>query len=189
MPRTSHPVYRIENGFRLIEINLREIRQLFNSLDPAPFHEQDLDAAAEEYIVGAVRELGLHEPNKLIVYLPQPACADVDAAGLPAAIQHYFAYRAAHVASELKQTLRFGAVSLAIGFAFLFLCLTLRQVSSVVISGAAAQIFAEGLLIVGWVALWRPLEVFLYEWWPIRYRQRLFDYLASMPVEVRARET
>jgi hypothetical protein len=46
----------------------------------------------------------------------------------------------------------------------------------------------EGLLIVGWVALWRPLEVFLYEWWPIRQRQRRFQYIATMPMEVRSRD-
>ena len=50
----------------LIEIRLRELRQLFNTLDPAPFHEKDLDPAAEEYVVSAMREIGAH-PSRLAV--------------------------------------------------------------------------------------------------------------------------
>ena len=34
-----------------IELRLRRIEQLFDSFDPAPFHEKDLDRDAEEFIV------------------------------------------------------------------------------------------------------------------------------------------
>ena len=50
--------YRLEGSSRLIEIELRDLRQLFNTLDPAPFHERDLDPEAESYIVDALREIG-----------------------------------------------------------------------------------------------------------------------------------
>jgi hypothetical protein len=36
----------------------------------------------------------------------------------------------------------------------------------------------------GWVALWRPLEIFLYEWWPIRAEACLYDRLGEMDVQV-----
>jgi hypothetical protein len=42
----------------------------------------------------------------------------------------------------------------------------------------------ESLLIAGWVAMWRPLEIFLYDWWSIRSEARLFDRLAVMPVRL-----
>ena len=35
----------------LIEVKLTELNQLFNSMDPSPFHERDLDHDAEEFIV------------------------------------------------------------------------------------------------------------------------------------------
>jgi hypothetical protein len=47
-----------------------------------------------------------------------------------------------------------------------------------------ASILHESLLIGGWVAMWRPLEVFLYDWWPIRAEARRFDQLATMPVRL-----
>ena len=41
----------------------------------------------------------------------------------------------------------------------------------------------SGLLILGWVANWKPLETFLYDWWPIRRRLRLYRRLQKAPVE------
>ena len=43
---------------------------------------------------------------------------------------------------------------------------------------------SESLLIGGWVAMWRPIEVFLYEWWPIRAEARLYTRLSEMPVRL-----
>jgi hypothetical protein len=47
------------------------------------------------------------------------------------------------------------------------------------------EIVRESPTIGGWVSMWRPLEVFLYDWWPIRHEARLSDRLASMPVRIR----
>jgi hypothetical protein len=46
------------------------------------------------------------------------------------------------------------------------------------------ELFRESLLIGGWVAMWRPLELFLYDWWPIRAEARLYDRLSDMPVGI-----
>jgi hypothetical protein len=32
--------------------------------------------------------------------------------------------------------------------------------------------------------MWRPLEIFLYDWWPIRAEARLYDRLSAMPVRI-----
>lgn len=33
--------------------------------------------------------------------------------------------------------------------------------------------------------MWRPMEVFLYDWWPIRREAKFQDRLAAMPVQIR----
>jgi hypothetical protein len=43
-------------------------------------------------------------------------------------------------------------------------------------------IVAWGREIGGWVAMWRPLEIFLYDWWPVVSDIRLFRRLAKTPV-------
>jgi len=34
------------------------------------------------------------------------------------------------------------------------------------------------------VAMWRPMEIYLYDWWPLRRRSKIFAKLSHMPVEV-----
>ncbi len=173
--------YRTESGVWLVEIRLHELRQLFNHLDPAPFREKDLDPEAESYIDGAIREIGPRRPKKLLIHLPASLVDSSDARTLPDAVRNYFLYRARQIRRELQRLLARGLVSLVIGLAFLFACLTLRRS---LLSTPGHGMVAEGLLIIGWVALWRPVEIFLYDWWPIRRRQRHFEAIARMPVEV-----
>lgn len=182
-PRHHLDAYRQEAGEYLIEIRLREIRQLFNTLDPSPFHEKDLDPAAEEYLVSALRELGPH-PSRLVLHVPRDAIGEEVHAAV-AAIPNYFQYRARHTGAQLSLMFRRGFISLLVGLAFLFVCLFLRQLFEAW-SGHSVQFLSEGLLILGWVAMWRPVEIFLYDWWPELGKQRLFDRIARLQIETRA---
>lgn len=148
-----------------------------------PFHEKDLDAAAEEYLISAVREIGTHR-SKLILHLPtESASQERDTVAL--AIRHYFAYRARHTGEQLRLMLGRGLISCAIGLAFLFVCLSIRQLFASWGGTANAEILSEGLLILGWVAMWRPIEIFLYDWWPELGKRRLYNRIASMPIDTR----
>lgn len=177
--------YRQEQGVHLIEIRLTSLEQLFNSLDPAPFHSKDLDSTAEEYIVGAMSELPAREAARLVIYLPATTLAA--AAGLADTIHNYFAYREQVVARELRLERRAARWFIAVGLAFLAICLVLRQLALSLGSGPLLQIAAEGLLILGWVGMWRPLEAVLYDWWPLLRRRRVFQRLAAIDVQVLAR--
>lgn len=179
--------YKKEGEQYLVEIKLNEVRQLFNSFDPAPFREKDLEASAETYIVDSVRELHMDTPIKLVLHLPQTACTDDAISSVPVAIHNYFAYRADITAKELRFTLRQGRIALFIGLVFLISCIAAQQmIASLEKTGLMWLIIEEGFLISGWVAMWRPIEVFLYEWWPIRHRRRIHEKLARMPIELRA---
>jgi len=79
---------------------------------------------------------------------------------------------------------RDGRIALATGIAFLFCCVLLRELAFSFGSGAVSDIIGEGMLIIGWVAMWRPLEIFLYEWVPVRRRCRILAKLSKMPVIV-----
>jgi hypothetical protein len=62
-----------------IEVQIGALRQLYNALDPAPFHERDLDPKAVEFIVEHAREVPRDAPLTLIVRLTRetPASEDV----------------------------------------------------------------------------------------------------------------
>lgn len=42
----------------------------------------------------------------------------------------------------------------------------------------------EGFTIAGWVAMWRPMQIFLYEWWPLLRRRSIYANLARASVHV-----
>lgn len=167
-----------------IEINISRVSQLFNSLDPSPFHERDLDQDAEEYIVGSAEEIARQRPLCLVIHLPADQLPATGAPDLGEAIHHYFAYRETHERRRLRLLFHDGRIALLTGLAFLFGCVLLRELALSSGSGAASDILGEGLLIIGWVAMWRPLEIFLYEWVPLRRRCRILAKLSTMPVIV-----
>lgn len=179
-------IYRKEDGRWLIELEVSDPRQLFNSLDPAPFRARDLDDQAVAYITGAVRDLPRGAPFRLRIHLPAAQLGEAITANLPSAIQHFFTYQAAVSARELRRTLSDGRRALAIGLSFLFLCIAARRFLHLLGEGTLAGIVEEGLLIMGWVAMWQPIQVFLYDWWPIRRRRDIERRLAGAEIEIRA---
>src|SRR6185369_12092965 len=110
-----------------IELKLREVGQLFNTMDPSPFHEKDLDHDAEEFIVSWTREFPLDEQVVLVIYLSEiPAEIDSEPM-IEQAIQNYFAYRARLTQKDFRQLMRDGRHSLLIGGLFLAGCLIASQ--------------------------------------------------------------
>jgi hypothetical protein len=185
MPPGGPPAKPGQSGHPPIEIRLSRVAQLFASLDPAPFHEKDLDPAAEAFIVDWVTELPPEACLRLLIHLPAGEAASAEAAGIPAALANYFHAREMAAWRQLKQHWRDGWPTLALGLGFLIVCLGLRQAALELPASVWRDGLAEGLLIAGWVALWRPIQIFLYDWWPIRRRARLAARIAAMPVEVR----
>jgi len=172
-------------GALSIELKLREISQLFNSFDPSPFNEQDLDGDAEEFIVGWARELPRNRPLHLILHLERPLPDGRDSASVADAIHHYFIYRASITRLELRQLFKQGRTSLLIGITFLAGCLLLGRLVAPNEAGAARTIAREGLTIGGWVAMWRPMEIYLYDWWPLWRRAALQRRLGRMKIDLR----
>jgi hypothetical protein len=173
-----------------IEIRVDELSQLFNTLDPFPFHERDLDDDAEEYIVGWARELPTNQPLRIIVHVPRPETETDLARRLEESLQRFFAYRADIVGRDLHELFRIGWRALSIGLAVLGLCLFAGQaVTGRFGAGYLGRFVEEGLIIVGWVANWKPIEIFLYDWWPLTRRRNLYRRLAEATITVTSRET
>jgi hypothetical protein len=169
-----------------IELTVQEVAQLFESLDPYPFLERDLDKDADEFIVGWARELPHDHGLKIVVHFPASEARSRAAGDLEAAIKRHFGRRAEAVRRDLRELFRIGRMSLAIGIAVLATCVGAAQyVELFAGEGPLGIIARESLIILGWVANWRPIEIFLYEWWPIARRRNLFRRLASAAVELR----
>jgi hypothetical protein len=169
-----------------IEIRIGSIAQLFHSLDPSPFHEKDLDKDAEQFIVSWARELPRGRPLRIVVHLPEEQLTRPEAKAIGSAIPQFFAYRAQVIGLELKELFRVGRRALAIGVTVLLLSVVASQaVAARLQSRPLGMVIVESLLIFAWVANWRPIEIFLYDWWPIVRRRDLYRRLGEAEVELR----
>jgi len=173
-----------QTSIHRIEIRLREINQLFNSLDPTPFNEKDLDQNAEDFIVSWVQEFPLKDPVSLLIHLDE--WPEYDPKNLVSdTIHYYFSYRAKMTHLELRRLFKQGRISLLIGSSFVISCiLIIKLFLSYPNQTAWAILIRESLSVAGWVAMWNPMQFFLYDWWPIRRKERIFSKLSVIPVEL-----
>jgi hypothetical protein len=168
-----------------IELRVDDVGQLFDTLDPFPFRERDLDRHAEEYIVGWARELPLDQPIVIIIHLPPEKASEKTAEDVRQSFSHYFDYRAGIVRRDLNELFRIGRRSLAIGTLVLVVSIgTAQIVVGMGLNETIARLVEESSVILGWVANWRPFEIFLYDWWPIWRRLRLYRRLAEAEVRI-----
>ena len=169
-----------------IEVRISDISQLFNTLDPFPFPERDLDKDAEEFIVGWARELPRGLALCIVIHLPAGEAAKQHANQLREGMNRYFAYRASVIDRDIKELFRVGRFSLAIGLGVLALGLIAARLISGGMNPTPVQRFLEeGLIIASWVANWKPIEIFLYDWWPLVRRRNLYRRLAQAQVELK----
>lgn len=171
-----------------IELQVEKVGQLFDSLDPMPFREKDLDRQAEEYIVSWARELPRKVPIRILVHMPAAEASGEHARMVGPAVKRYFDYRAEALTKDLKELFRVGRYSLGIGLIVLAICIVGgRLVARAFWAGEFGALFNEGLIILGWVANWRPIEIFLYDWWPIVRHRNVLKRLAKAEIVIAAR--
>ncbi len=167
----------------VLNLNLADSRQLFNSMDPAPFHQRDLDPEAAAYILDWAREAPGGQALRLVLHMGRGPTTDEDAALLRKSVHEYFQRRALATRRQLQQLFRVGRYSLLIALVFLGLVIVVGEsIASLITRESIVALIQDSLVIGGWVALWRPLEIFLYDWWPIRAEARLFERLGTMDV-------
>jgi hypothetical protein len=166
-----------------IHVRLRELAQLFNSMDPSPFLDRDIDADAEEFILAWARDFPADREFELVIQLATPPPPE-RAAETEEAVRHYFSERGANRRREFRHLMRRGRMSLLIGLVFLAACLTAGNILERHGAFAIAGILKESFIIVGWVAMWRPLEIYLYDWWPLREECHVFERLSRMRVRL-----
>jgi len=168
----------------VIRVRVREVGQLFNSLDPSPFLERDLDDDMVDYITSWAREIPADRPLRLVVHLTQPPRGPDDRQVLEAAIRNYFANAAELKQNEFRQLMRRGWRSLAIGLAVLGATIVAGHLIGAGDGPSLAVVLRQSVLIGGWVAMWRPLEILLYDWWPVRAECVLHERLRDAQVDL-----
>jgi hypothetical protein len=174
--------YRRENNILCIDVRFHEFKQLYDGRDPSPFYERDLDEDLVRYLVMSCEEIAHDEPIKIVMNEVQPISILQQKEDFVQALHSYFEHEVRSTDNELKYLFRQGRTSLAFGLSFLILCVffAIKFFGDVAVM---SRIIHEGLIIIGWVALWKPINIFLYEWWPFLRKKRVYKLLSTIKIE------
>jgi len=180
-------LYRKVDGKIVIEIDISSVEQLFNSFDPAPFHEKELDINAENYIVDVVDNFPLKTPFKLVIYLHgERETTDEGVQTIVHAIRSHFRFRRMEQDVKFRTKFRAGRWALLVGLLFVTIAMIARHLVFTAWGSGhlVSQIISDSLLIIGWAAMWEPVTILLYGLWPIIQQKKIYEKISQMEIDV-----
>ena len=160
-------------------------RQLFDRFDASSLAGRHLEEKIEQFIVHRA-EAGRFAKYVLVVRVRDTPQSPIDAPAVSAGIREHFAHRAREEAAKLRALVSNGRRDLMVGFIFLFTCGALGVLAAKLLPATLGLLVQEGFVIIGWVALWRPVDLFLYELRPLRRQRNLLTALSKMEVRFKA---
>ena len=167
-------------GSHVILLRVDDLQRLFERLDASPLVGRHLDARVDQFILHHADEARSPDYSLVVQYSGEEAAQDH--ARLSEAIRQHFAHRSQEERRKLAGIIGETRRDLAIGLAFLFVCALLGVVALKLLPAPLDLFIEQGLLIIGWVALWRPVDLLLYELRPIRTRLSTLERLSSVQV-------
>jgi hypothetical protein len=177
--------YKHAEGKRWIEVRVKSSQQLFDARDPAPFRDRDLDDDFVEYILSSVREFTMSTPLKIVIYVEENETKELPKDSMTEAIHSYFAYKIDLQRGDLKTFIKRAQIFLLIGLVVLGSCIGVAQSLIIPSSPGAIGILREGIVIFGWVSIWKPIELILFDWYPLFEKLRLYKKLLGTEIDIR----
>jgi hypothetical protein len=162
-------------------IRLNSIGDLFWPFDARPVADRTLSEDARWHLLDEWDRLRDAKPSSLTVYAPASERAQTDENAVRTAI-HRSLEKAAGPLRRVDPLSRQEMVAIRIGILFLFLSIMVstaieRSSDDVIMEGVS-----QGILVVGWVALWRPAERFIVEVVPHFFNRRRISEFADIDV-------
>lgn len=149
-------------------------------MDPSPLQERSLNPEVADWIEEWAEDIDGDDPIVLEIYVGDGTVSGRETA-IVAGLRDHFEYRQWSAARRLSLLWRDGRISLAIGLTAIMVFTTASRLIGTG-KNPIIQVLHEGLIVVGWVSMWKPIEIFLYEWWPIRRELRAYRRLAAAEV-------
>lgn len=177
--------YKLIEGRKWIEIRVKNPLQLFDARDPAPFRERDLDEKFIEYIITAVQEFPISTPLKIVIYIEENISNQFTINSIKEAIQSYLEYQKDLQKRNLKNFIKKSQVFFIFGLAILFLCISITQSLPPNSPLGFIRILREGMIIFGWVSMWKPIELVLFDWYPIYEKVRLYKKILNTEFDIK----
>lgn len=175
---------RDSEGRFLIDVAADGVEELYNHWDHnAPYIRRDLDRELTDYLIDSAEEL---ERASIAIQFSFHRNVDTDSlVRVTKSINVFFHYLADKEARRINRMLSKSALLLITGLVVLSIAVWISEWVGLERT-VLEDIFAQGLTIAAWVALWEALATFLIEWYPQRKQVKLYRKLADAPLSFRS---
>src|SRR6516165_8674249 len=165
----------------IIELTVKSLAELFDSSTPPCLGYRAVHGAITEHLLEKVAAAPGKLSDKLKLIVPPEEMAQ--ATSVAAEMRAYFEICREQEKRRISRIFWEARVALSMSMVFLLLANALGEAIRVAFTGRFAGAVANGLEIFGWVAMWKPAELLLYDWIPVRRRRNLLARLARMEIE------
>ena len=174
------------DGVHEVRLFLADVADAFATTVPVPLPYVDMNEDIVEYVEDEVAGLPDGEPVRIVLLLPPEAVKAGDEALLQALMARYFKERIARRDREAREALRSVGSACFWGFVFMLGCQVERWLAAFPDYPTVTSTISEGMLVLGWVALWNPYDRLLFSWRPAVKRLRLVRRIARAEIVLRA---
>jgi hypothetical protein len=174
----------IRNRTLDVRLELADPRELFAAPTADPLAGRPYGESGVDRILNQLRPKPGREVRATIV-LPESARAPDLEARTRGALARYFDARIAHNRNDNRSLWHEGRATLTRGLLFLAICMLGSHIVGApkYLHPVFARFLDEGFVIAGWVALWWPLDVLLYQHWPLARERRMYEALKRMELK------
>ena len=161
-----------------ISLVLRHSNQLFENDLPLPAEHVALSQPVLDFLEDSIEANRDCSVFDLKIYMPQKDWASFEPRlvdNIAATFDRYFNRHIQKQRHRLSDHFRQARKMFVLGFAFMMLCMLVRTFWVPEDSSTLMSSIREGLLVIGWVAMWKPVEELIFNWWPIKDELRLWE--------------
>ena len=163
---------------------LADLNELFRAPEPDPFGGRAESESGMSRLLAAMRVRPRRAVRVKFVIPASQITPDLESR-CRAAVQAYCALRIGQLKLQNASLWREGWATLARGILFLAACMIGSKIFAEpqYLPGFLGRFLDEGFIIAGWVALWYPLDVLLYQHWPVNRDRGIYESLEKMAME------
>lgn len=180
-------VRKAQDGVWEVDVVLTSVAEAFETLVPLPLSHLEFDEDLVAYVEDEVEGLPKNEPLRIVVLLPEQGIETNagDEAVLRVMMHAYLKARLRRRRAAEHEALRSVVVACFWGFLFMLGCQVVRWLANFPEYPTLTSTISEGMLVLGWVALWNPYDRLLFSWWPAVKQRRLVERIARADFVVR----
>lgn len=147
------------------------------------------DAKVEDWIYTIISSISAHGSKKnysIVIHVPL-ALQTLDINSISAKLQEFHHIHTVELKNELRMMKTQSIDALSKGVPIMIAALSLNFIIERLKDhiNYFEFIVKESMYIFGWVSMWKPIELFLYDRWPLNRKLKSYDKMLTLPISIK----